>query len=180
VPGCVIEARTYRIGFACHNFWALRRAEAESALGELHGLATSRVTGRIVPIGTTAEHALRVYVFAHDAEYAVRLGVPVKSTRMFGLSRAHPAYEGDDAYERWSAAVAAIPFLNELDLDYPTYGFNLFSPTVNSNSAYRTFGEIMGIPVHDFPGAVGPGLANRMIALEEIERLRFQAASSTA
>ena len=174
----VIEARTFRIGFACHNFWVLRHAEPGATIAELHGLATSRVTGQIVPIGTTSEHALRAHVFAHAADYATSLGLQVKATRMFGLSLAHPVYEGDDGLERWCAAVAAIPLLNELDLDYPTYGFNLFSPTVNSNSAYRTFGEIMGVPIHDFPGVVGPGLANRMLALEEIERLRFRASSA--
>lgn len=175
MAGYVIEARVYRIGFACHNFWVLRREAPEAAIAELHGLATNRPTGRIVPIGTRAEDGLRVYVFAHDPDYATSLGLPAATTRMYARSDAHPVYGGEDARARWDAAVAAIPFLNGLDLDYPPYGFNLFRPTVNSNSAYRTFGEIMGVPIHDFPGVVGLGLANRMVALEEIERLRFAA-----
>lgn len=171
---CIIEARSYRLGIWSHNFWVLRDAALNRTLAELHGLATSRVTGRIVPIGTTSEHGLRAYVFAHEEAYAARLGIKVKVTRMFGASHAHPVHEGEDALDRWQAAVAAIPFLNEQDLDYPPWGFNLFGPTVNSNSAYRTSAEIMGIAVYEFPDVVGPGLRNRMLALERTAQLRFQ------
>jgi len=154
--------------------------EADRTIGELHGLATSRVTGRTVPIGTTSEHSLRVYVFPHVADYAETLGVPVKSTRMFGRSQAQAVYQGTDSLARWGAAVAAIPRLNLLDLDYPPFGFNFFGATVNSNSAYRTFGEIMGIPIHDFPGVLGPGITNRMLAAKELEAFCFQPAERTA
>lgn len=176
----VIEARSYRIGLASHNFWVLADEDSEHTIAELHGLATSRVTGATVPIGTSAEHSLRVYVFPHERSYAESLGVPVKFTRMFSRSHAHAAYRGADGLARWRAAVAAIPLLNSLDLDYPPYGFNIFGLTVNSNSAYRTFGEIMAVRIHDFPGVIGPGLHNRMVTLQEIEVLRFQPLNVTA
>ena len=83
-------------------------------------------------------------------------------------------HEGEDGLDRWAAAVAAIPLLNEQDLDYPPWGFNFFGRTVNSNSAYRTFGEIMGIEIYDFPDVVGPGIGNTMLTAEQIGRLRFQ------
>ena len=169
----IIEARSFRIGLASHNFWVLKDAGAGDTIGELHGLATNRTTGRIVPIGTTREHGLRAYVFPHDSSYAASVALPVKHTRMFSRSQAHVVYEGADGLARWSAAVNSIPLLNELDLDYPPWGFNLFRPTVNSNSAYRTFGEIMDVRIHEFPGAIGPGLANRMITLQQIDLLRF-------
>ena len=170
----VIEARSFRIGFASHNFWVLADADSGSTIGELHGLATSRVTGQTVPIGTSAEHCLRAYAFAHEPGYAERLAAPLKFTRMFSRSHSHAAYHGPDGLARWCAAVAAIPRLNELDLDYPPYGFNVFRPTVNSNSAYRTFGEIMAVPIHTFAGVLSPGIANRMLALEQLALLRFQ------
>jgi|SRR5262245_44964688 len=174
MPEYVIEARSYRIGFATHNFWVLADADSAQSIAELHGLATSRVTGLTVPIGTSDEHSLRVYVFPHEPNYAESLGVPVKFTRMFSRSCAHAAHRGADGLARWSAAVAAIPLLNDLDLDYPPYGFNIFGLTVNSNSAYRTFGEIMGIPVHEFTGVIGPGIYNRMLALAQIDLLRYK------
>jgi hypothetical protein len=59
----------------------------------------------------------------------------------------------------------------------PAVGLQLLGPTVNSNSAYRTFGELMGIPVHDFPFGFAPGLRWRLITVEQTERLRFQAAA---
>lgn len=170
----VVEARSYRLGIWSHNFWVLRDETLKCTLAELHGLAMSRVTGRIVPIGTTSEHGLRAYVFAHEEAYAARLGIKVKPTRMFGESPAHPVYEGADGLDRWQAATAAIPLLNEQDLDYPPWGFNFFGQTVNSNSAYRTFAEIMGIDVYEFPDVVGPGMRNRMLTLEQTAQLRFQ------
>jgi hypothetical protein len=170
----IIEARSYRLGIWSHNFWVLRDEMLQCTLAELHGLAMSRVTGRIVPIGTTSEHGLRAYVFAHEEAYAAKLGIKVKSTRMFDESPAHPVYEGEDGLDRWQAAVAAIPLLNEQDLDYPPWGFNFFGQTVNSNSAYRTFAEIMGIEVYEFPDVVGPGIRNGMLTSEQIAQLRFQ------
>lgn len=174
MPRYVIEARSFPLlVFWCHNFWVLKDAERACSMGELHGLAFDPATNTVLPIGYEKAHRLRFFCYPHDAAYAAKLGAPVHSTRMFAKSRTHIAYEGEDALERWSAAIAAIPYLNGLDVAYPPWGFNLASPTVNSNSAYRTFGEIMGITVHRFPRAYGPGLASGIVAASEIERLRF-------
>jgi hypothetical protein len=173
MPSYSIEARSYRIAIACsHNFWVLKNADLDTAIAELHGLAYDRVSGRILPIGTNKNHSLRVFVFAHDAAYAASLGLATGSTRMFARSRSRVVYRGADGLHRWQAAVSAMAFLDRLDLTYPPYGFNVLKPTVNSNSAYRTFGEIMNVPVHHFPGTFGPGLRSRMIAPSEIAKLR--------
>ena len=97
---------------------------------------------------------------------------------MFWKSRAQRVHEGADGLERWNAAVSAMPILDRLDLTYPPYGFNVRTATINSNSAYRTFGEIMNVHVHEFRGTFGPGLRNRMVELSEIE-LAGLAASRT-
>ncbi len=173
MPVYSIEARSFAIAVAwCHNFWVLKNAD-DSTVAELHGLAYDRITRRILPIGTTKDHALRVFLFPHDPAYAAKVGLPLHSTRMYSRSRMRVVYSGEDALARWETAVAAMPLLDELDLTYPPYGFNIRTPTVNSNSAYRTFGEIMGVPVHDFPRALGPGLRTRMMSASAIERLKF-------
>jgi hypothetical protein len=165
-----IEARSFRVALAwSHHFWVLKNADRGSTLAELHGLAYDRLTQTILPIGTNRNHSLRVFVFPHDESYASMLGRSVQSTRMYWRSRAHVVYEGADGLTRWNAAVSVMPLLDRLDLTYPAYGFNLLTPTVNSNSAYRTFGEIMNVRVHEFGGALGPGLRSRMIELAEIE-----------
>jgi hypothetical protein len=148
-------------------------------LAELHGLAYDRVTRKILPIGTTKNHSLRVFVFAHDQSYAAMLGAPVSSTRMYARSRARLVYRGDDALARWNAALKAMPLLDTLDLTYPPFGFNILTPTVNSNSAYRTFGEIMGIPVPKFERVLGPGFRSRMLNAKQLERVSFGAADTT-
>jgi hypothetical protein len=165
-----IEARCFRVALAwSHCFWALNDAERGIALAELHGLAYDRITQAILPIGTTRQHSLRVFLFAHDAGYASRSGAPLRSTRMFWRSRAERVHEGADGLERWNAAVSAMPILDRLDLTYPPYGFNVRTLTINSNSAYRTFGEIMNVRVHEFRGAFAPGLRNHMIDPSQIE-----------
>ena len=168
-----IEARAFRVALAwLHNFWVLTDVDRGATIAELHGLAYDRINLRILPIGTTLDHGLRVFVFPHDTDYAARLGLEVRSTRMYSRSRAHVVYQGADGLMRWDAAVKAMPLLDKLDLTYPPYGFNMLTPTVNSNSAYRTFGEIMDVPIHEFPGAFRPGFHNRMIAANEIALVR--------
>jgi hypothetical protein len=170
----VIEARSYRFAFAfSHNFWVLRRGDG-NAVAELHGLAFDRTSRTILPIGTTADHSLRVFVFPHEREYAMKVGRKITVTRMFEMSRGRAVYRGRDALARWEAAIAAMPILEELDLTYPPYGFNVLSPTVNSNSAYRTFGEIMDVPIHTFVAMVQPGIGSRMLSPQALRRLRYR------
>ena len=169
-----IEARSFPILYlCCHNFWVLQDVEAGTTVAELHGLAFDPVSGQTLPIGYSPEHRLRMFVYAHDQAYAAETGARVYSTRMYANSRAQLVYAESDARRRWDAAVRAVPVLNALDLGYPTWGFSVRAPTVNSNSAYRTFGEIMGIPVHAFKRAYGPGLRSGLIAAERLEELRF-------
>jgi hypothetical protein len=175
-----IEARSFRVLLAgCHNFWVLRHANGHT-LAELHGLAYDRINKKILPIGTTKNHALRVFAYAHDESYSRAAGIPMGSTRMYWKSRAKVVYEDDDALERWNAAVKAIPLLDGLDLTYPPFGFNILTRTVNSNSAYRTFGQIMGVPIPTFAGVLGPGCRNGMLDARQLERVSFGASHPSA
>ena len=176
----IIEARSFRVILCgCHNFWVLKNANGHT-LAELHGLAYDRISRKILPIGTTKNHALRVFCYAHDASYARSAGLPMGSTRMYWKSRAKAVYEGEDALARWNAALKAMPLLDGLDLTYPPFGFNVLSATVNSNSAYRTFGEIMGVPIPTFSGVLGPGCRNGMLDARQLERVSFRASHPAA
>ncbi len=68
----------------------------------------------------------------------------------------------------------AVPELNAQDLDYPNYGFKLFGATINSNSAFRTFGELMGVPVPGFSRRLQPGIGNYMLPRERIAALCYR------
>jgi hypothetical protein len=177
MPNYSIEARSFRVALAwCHNFWVLKNADLGTTIAELHGLAYDRVNNTILPIGTTKDHGLRVFIFPHDAAYAASLGLAPRSTRMFSRSRARVVYRDTDGLARWNAAVGAMPLLDRLDLTYPPFGFNVLTPTINSNSAYRTFGEIMDVPVPAFPGGFRPGLRHRMLSPGEIDLARYRPA----
>lgn len=176
MPVYSIEARSFCIALAwCHNFWVLKNADSGATIAELHGLAWDRVHKKILPIGTTREHALRVFLFPHEAAYAEEVGRPLYTTRMYGKSRAHVVHRDADSLARWQAAVNALPLLDALDLTYPPFGFSLRAPTVNSNSAYRTFGEIMDVPVYDFPRVFRPGFENCLIAADQIAAAKYRA-----
>ncbi len=145
-------------------------------MAELHGLATDRETGKAIPIGTDEQkHSLRVWHFAHDPEYAADLGVRSTKATYIQDGQDHVTVlkaDKDEVMTRWNAAVAAKEPLNALDLNYPSGGVNIVRDTVNSNSAYRSLSEIMGVAVHDFAWKVEPGLDNRMVGTKRIEELR--------
>jgi hypothetical protein len=176
MPNYSIEARSLDLaGVASHNFWVLRDEKGQP-LAELHGLATDRESGKYVPIGTDEEkHSLRAWHFPHDADYANSLGVRKRNDTYIQEGQGSMTVltaDKDEVMARWNAAVAAKEPLNALDRNYPNYGFKVFQDTVNSNSTYRTFGDIMGVPVRDFPWKVEPGIENRMVDQKEIQRLR--------
>ncbi len=171
-----IEARSLSVvGLAGHSFWVLRD-ESGKAIAELHGLATNRETGRAVPIGTNEDKfSLRVWHYPHDPEYAASVGTSATSTSYIKDgqdSRTVLIADKDEVLARWNAAVAAKDPLNAMDLDYPVLGVKLFGPTVNSNSTYRTLGEVMGVPVSGFSGVAEPGIRNRMATPEQIRGWR--------
>ena len=67
MPTYAIEARSFGAALAWSpNFWALRNADLGTTIAELHGLAYDRLTQKILPVGTTRDHSLHVFVFPHD------------------------------------------------------------------------------------------------------------------
>jgi hypothetical protein len=173
-----IEARSLNVlGLWSHDFYVLRDPSG-NIMAEIHGLATDRQTGLPVLIGTDPSvHSLQTHLYVRDLAYATQLGVAVSPrTYIVPGQSSQIVFSGSagEALGRFGSAVSAMPTLNRLNLDYPSYGFNAFSPTVNSNSAYRTFGEIMGVAVHNFSGAIEPGFDNRMISSEQIQNFQYQ------
>lgn len=188
-----IEARSLSIvgGVASHNFWVLRDDQGR-AIAELHGLATDRQSGQAVPIGTDRErHSLRGWHFIHDERYARDFGSPVANgsyiqegqtaIRVLSGSR-------EEILERWKVAARdGVNLLNAQDRDYPNFGvdrqfgfdgqyrFRVNDSTVNSNSAYHTFGALMvgeaGVPV--FRNVLQPGVGNHVLDPTTIHLLQY-------
>ncbi len=183
MPGYSIEARSLNIlGVAAHNYWVLRD-EHGHALAQLHGLATERRTGKAIAIGfNEARHSLRAWHYPHDAGYADLIGAPVNRTSFIrdDQQACTVAIGGrEEILARWNTAVNAVSACNAQDLNYPNYGFSLWRGTVNSNSAYRTFGELMNVPVPRFAGRIEPGINNRMLSPERTQALRYRTPATT-
>lgn len=191
-PQYSIEARSLSIvgGAASHNFWVLRDQNG-NAVAELHGLATDRQSGQTLPIGTNAhQHSLRGHQFIHDAEYARNFGARQTNATYISEGQAsHTVITGDktEILERWKAAAKyGVNAMNARDLDYPPLGvafpinvgdgrnIRVGDNTVNSNSAYNTFGQLMGVTPYVFPGPLQPGVGNHTLNQSTISNLRYQ------
>ncbi len=145
-----------------HNFWILRNLETNKILAELHGLATSRSSGMILPIGITKNHCLRAYHFVYDASI---LGLEGGEIHRFHLPihKRQIIAVGDHLTKLWFQAVAAIPRINQLDLTYPSCGFCLpLNKTINSNSIYHTFADLMQVNAWYFNSYRQIGIENSL------------------
>lgn len=146
-----------------HNFWILRDVDTDKVIAELHGLATSRRTGKILPIGFSKHHCLLAYHFVHDQSISVGPASPKKFT--LPIYRSQIIAVGKDVIKIWQAAVYALEAINKLDLNYPSWGFKIpLKRTINSNSIYHTFADLMNIYAYRFPGYFQIGLENTLIS----------------
>ncbi|MCK5431786.1 MAG: hypothetical protein KAJ03_03530, partial [Gammaproteobacteria bacterium] len=131
-----IEAHSYDIlGAASHNFWVLRGPDG-SIIQELHGLAWDEEKDREKTIGTIGDE--------------LRFVPPEQRYGDTQTNASSIMYQGTehDVRGRWDDAVASIKYLNSLHLPYTPLGFiDPVDNVINSNSAFRIFGEIMGVPI---------------------------------
>jgi hypothetical protein len=178
-PQYSIEARQLDIagGVAGHMFWVLRDQRG-NAVAEMHGLATDRQTGEVLPIGTDSKkHSLRGHIMVHDQEYARNLGVSrTGSTYISEGQQAYTLYSGDktDVLARWKAGFQALSAINERDLNYPPGGVSPnIGRTVNSNSVYTTLGHIMIDQAPRLSDSIVPGYGNHALPLSRVEEFRF-------
>ncbi|KTD14129.1 hypothetical protein Lgra_0739 [Legionella gratiana] len=133
-----------------HNYWILRDVKSNAVVAQLHGLATSRKTGRIVPIGYSRDHSLKAHCITYDVNFATQHGLQLGSFAL-PIHACYTVYKNEDCIQHWLRIKAAVEVINNLDLDYPRGGFKVpLSSTVNSNSIYHTFSQVMGIPMHSF------------------------------
>ncbi|KTD36069.1 hypothetical protein Lnau_1053 [Legionella nautarum] len=145
-----------------HNFWVLREVKTNKVIAQLHGLATSRTSGQIVPIGYRSDHSLRAHCLVYDPQFAKQYGLQVDSFALT-IHAYHTVYEKEDTLQLWLGALEAVRAINHLDLDYPRGGFRLpFLDTINSNSIYHTFAQVMKIPLHRFDGFFQIGIKNSL------------------
>lgn len=158
-----IQAAMFQLPFLffnrfVHNFWILREVESQTVVGQLHGLATSRRTGKIVPIGYSRDHCLKAHCITYDAHFASQFGLQL-GTYALPIHACHTVYKKEDCIQRWLRTKTAIEVINNLDLDYPRGGFSIpISSTINSNSVYHTFSQVMDISMHKFEGVFQIGI----------------------
>lgn len=168
-----IEARAYDIvGVAAHDFWVLRD-EKGRVIAQLHGLATD-ADSKIKPIGTFGDK-LKFY---HFGPRAILFGLSPEHDKTYikAGQKSEPMFSGspEKVLRRWDNAVKALPFLNGLDVPYTPFAILGLVP-VNSNTAYRLLGMLMGIPVHYFSGYWQPGWPNiaKILSLSQLRSMGY-------
>ncbi len=176
--GYTIEAAVYSLGQmgrpyfflqgVGHCFWALY--QDGKAVRYLHGFAAARnadgTPGKRLAVGGWND-LLQVYLILPGEPFCL----PITESRI--------AYESEDALARWERAERQIPWLNAQRVRYSAFGINCGNP-INSNSAYRTFGECMGLEVRGFEGYWTPGLQNPMVHPRRLDDTRLLASLQTA
>lgn len=141
-----------------HDFWILRELERNTVIAQLHGLATSRSNGHIVPIGYSRDHSLKAYCIAYDPLFANQYDLPF-ATFALPIHAYFTVYQKEDCMQHWLRAIKAVEAINDLDLNYPFCGFTIpLSATVNSNTIYHTFAQVMDVPLHAFDGFFHVGI----------------------
>jgi hypothetical protein len=172
-----IEARSHNIlGLWSHNFWVLRHPSGE-VMAELHGLATDRMTQRAVAIGTSERHSLRAWHYAvrtYSGEIGVDANLVDQGPYYKDGQYSEVVIAGDfnQIMPRWRAAAKSIPFINELNIDYPPGGVKLVGRTKNSNSMFTSFGDIMGLPRVSFWQVFEPGITNPVVIDDIVDGLQ--------
>ena len=146
-------------GTAGHNYVALLD-DAGNVVKEMDGLATNS-NGQPIPIGTNSTDTLKVYEFNGAYFY----NSSASQATMFSGTAA-------DAQALWARAQDAMAAINALNLAYPTYGFNIFSPTVNSNSVASTLAKAMGLDEPTVSGRVQPGKGNVILTPEQLAAIQ--------
>lgn len=126
----------------------LRHPSGE-VMAELHGLATDRMTQRAVAIGTSERHSLRAWHYAvrtYSGEigvdaYLVDQGPYYKDGQ---YSKVVIAGDFNQIMPRWRAAAKSIPFINELNIDYPPGGVKLVGRTKTATPCLRLSATLWG------------------------------------
>lgn len=163
-----IEAALFQLpiplGRFSHNFWVLKDAVTDKVVAQLHGLATSRSTGRILPMGFTKNHSLRAHHFVYEA--GLFPDEQISGTFYLPVMADQTIVVGEGVLDLWRSAVALLPQINQLNLDYPSCGFKLpLITTINSNSIYHTFARIMNVCPYTFERYRQIGIENSIIHL---------------
>ncbi len=154
-----IELREYPLlRFAAHGYWVAY--EGDELVGELHGLATCRRTGVARAVGTRRDQ-LRGWCFPMTGQpLRMQTGHGGFSGLLEPSQASAVVFEGDrDAVmSRWQRAVLAASALDSANVTYSMIGGALDDITTgNSNSAFRTFADVMELPTPKLRAWTRPG-----------------------
>lgn len=140
-------------GVAAHNFLQMKNGQGQ-VVGELHGLATG-LDGEPMSIGWAPWHKLKFY---DDRRWD---GATAERATLFTGTEAQ-------AQALWARATYAGQAMNYADIGYSMFGFDIFSPTENSNALASTLIAAMGLSEPTLSGRLTPGAGNLLLSSSSI------------
>jgi hypothetical protein len=144
----IIEKMQHPIlfGLAGHNYLVLKNQNGD-VISELHGLATDTTTGKWKRMGTTGKETLKVWEFdksIYDTEEKNFPGIVISI--------------GDKNLieNTWQNIKNCASQINNENIKYSRFGFNIKGGTNNSNSVAYTLSQCIGINTRHL-GLITPG-----------------------
>jgi hypothetical protein len=140
-------------GVAGHNYLTLRN-ESNAVQKELHGLATDSATGEWKYYGTDKSDLLKVWEFSSDRNYIAKKDYP--GVLLFKGTK-------EEVGGLWTKALICGEDINNQNIPYPPYGFDVKGDTENSNSVAYTLTLCMGLDAKHI-GLLTPGWGNNLLS----------------
>lgn len=147
------------MGAAGHNYLVLKDGQG-NIIRELHGLATDEDGPKM--IGWLPSDMLKVY----ERAFEIFPNPDGERTTVFSGSI-------DQAFALWERAQEAMLLMNNADIGYSMFGFDIFSPTENSNAVASTLMAAMGIiePAR-LSTRLTPGSHNILLSVAQLSNIQ--------
>jgi hypothetical protein len=165
------------VPWVAHNFWLLVKEEdgQEEEIEAAHAFASQLQVNkdgstivRAVPVGRVNDF-LMIHFLKRPAQGEKRHWLAADAEDQKVMYGDKPTET--DVLQRWKRLKTARPILNSYKVRYSAFGLGwtlgLASPTINSNSGYKTMGMIMEVEMHYFKHWQ-PGIENTMIPEQDL------------
>ncbi len=153
------------MGISGHTFLELTNSKDET-VEQIHGFAYDVVNNKMIESAIKSGFKLKVFKFNYNFyKYNIKNNEKINSdvdTSSFSAIELI-SDNSTSTLEIWNKAKACGEIINQKDINYPRYGFNIISETENSNSVAHSIALCAGLTDHQI-GLLSPGARTLLIS----------------